>query len=61
MRLFGHNYFSSAFGFNRFLIVKPARPDGAPGGVKGLMLVLIPSALDPAWQIQNDIEIVRSP
>ena len=57
VRLHGENWFSSAIGFSRFLAVKTARPNGAPPGGKGIGLYLVPSHIDPNWQIANDYDV----
>lgn len=59
VHLYGHNWFTSAFGFNKFLAVKTARPDGAPDGSKGLGLYLVPSHIDEEWDIPNNYEITH--
>lgn len=56
-RLQGHNWFTSAIGFNRFLAIKTARPDGAPSGSKGLGLYLVPSHIDDDWKIPNEYHV----
>jgi len=57
--LHGHNWFTSAFGFQKFMAIKTARPDGAPGGAKGLGLYLVPSHLDEDWQVGNNFSITH--
>lgn len=57
--LHGHNWFTSAIGFNRFLTIKTARPDGAPAGGAGLGLYLVPSHTDDKWSVPNDIRITH--
>lgn len=57
--LHGDNWFTSAIGFNHFLTVKTARPEGAPSGGKGLGLYLVPSHIDPGWQIPNNYDVVH--
>jgi acyl-CoA dehydrogenase len=57
--LHGDNWFTSAIGFSHFLTVKTARPDGAPAGSKGLGLYLVPSHVDPDWQVPNDYDVVH--
>lgn len=57
--LHGHNWFTSAIGFNRFLTIKTARPEGAAAGGAGLGLYLVPSHVDDAWTVPNDIRITH--
>jgi acyl-CoA dehydrogenase len=57
--LTGHNWFTSAFGFKKFLAIKTARPDGAPAGSKGLGLYLVPSHTDAGWSVPNSYEITH--
>ncbi|MBU0800712.1 MAG: acyl-CoA dehydrogenase family protein, partial [Alphaproteobacteria bacterium] len=59
VRLHGHNWFASAIGFDRFLTIKTARPDGAPAGAAGLGLYLVPSHLDEEWTQPNKIDITH--
>jgi acyl-CoA dehydrogenase len=59
LTLEGHNWFTSAFGFKKFIAVKTARPDGAAGGVKGLGLYLVPSHIDKDWQEPNNYKITH--
>ena len=59
VRLHGDNWFTSAIGFDRFLTVKTARPEGAPAGGKGLGLYLVPSHVDRNWTIPNHYEILH--
>ncbi|MDN5941883.1 MAG: acyl-CoA dehydrogenase family protein [Nitrospira sp.] len=58
-RLQGHNWFTSAIGFNRFLAIKTARPDDAPAGSKGLGLYLVPSHIDDDWNIPNEYHVTH--
>jgi len=58
-RLQGHNWFTSAIGFSRFLALKTARPDAAPGGSKGLGLYLVPSHIDDDWSIPNEYNVTH--
>lgn len=58
-RLSGHQFFTSAFGFKKFMAIKTARPQGAAAGSKGLGLYLIPSHIDEDWSIQNNLEITH--
>ena len=58
-RLQGHNWFSSAFGFKKFMAIKTARPTGAPAGGKGLGLYLVPSHIDDDWTVGNHLEITH--
>lgn len=57
--LHGHNWFTSAIGFNRFLTIKTARPDGAAAGGAGLGLYLVPSHTDDDWTQPNKIDITH--
>jgi acyl-CoA dehydrogenase len=59
VRLHGDNWFTSAIGFSRFLVVKTARPEGAPPGSKGLSLYLVPSHVDTKWQTPNNYDVVH--
>lgn len=59
MRLYGHNWFASAIGFERYLTIKTARPDGASAGGAGLGLYLVPSHTDKDWQIPNKLAITH--
>jgi acyl-CoA dehydrogenase len=59
VRLHGHNWFASAIGFDRFLTIKTARPDGAPAGAAGLGLYLVPSHVDDEWTVPNKIDITH--
>lgn len=59
VRLQGHNWFTSAFGFKKFLAIKTARPDGAPQGSKGLGLYLVPSHIDKDWSVGNNFNITH--
>lgn len=59
VRLYGENWFTSAIGFSRFLTVKTARPDGALAGGKGIGLYLVPSHVDPDWQVANDYDVAH--
>src|SRR5882762_1996918 len=56
-RLQGHNWFTSAFGFKKFMGIKTARAAGAPAGGKGLGLYLVPSHIDDDWAIGNNFDI----
>lgn len=58
-RLEGHNWFTSAIGFKKFLTIKTARPDGAPEGGKGLGLYLVPSHIDDDWNISNKYNVTH--
>ncbi|MEK7636496.1 MAG: acyl-CoA dehydrogenase family protein [Patescibacteria group bacterium] len=58
-RLYGHNWFTSAIGFKKFLTIKTARPDGAPGGSKGLGLYLVPSHIDDDWSVPNEYNVTH--
>jgi acyl-CoA dehydrogenase len=58
-RLQGHNWFTSAFGFKKFMAIKTARPFGAPAGGKGLGLYLVPSHIDDDWAVGNNLEITH--
>lgn len=58
-RLQGHNWFTSAIGFRRFLTLKTARPEAAPGGSKGLGLYLVPSHIDDDWSIPNEYNVTH--
>jgi acyl-CoA dehydrogenase len=58
-RLTGHNWFTSAFGFKKFLAIKTARPGGAPAGSKGLALYLVPSHTDASWSDANEYAITH--
>ena len=58
-RLSGHQFFTSAFGFTRFLAMKTARPQGAAAGSKGLGLYLVPSHIDEDWSVQNNLEVTH--
>lgn len=49
VRLYGHQWFASAAGFDRWLALKTARAEGAPEGAAGLGLYLVPSHLDVDW------------
>lgn len=58
----GHQWFASAIGFDRWLTIKTARPEGAASGSKGLALYLVPSHLDEDWNedhlaIENQYDI----
>lgn len=55
----GHNWFTSAFGFQKFITLKTARPSGASAGSKGLGLYLVPSHKDRQWTISNNYEITH--
>jgi len=57
--LHGDNWFTSAIGFAHFLTVKTARPEGAAAGGKGLGLYLVPSHIDPDWQVSNSYDVVH--
>jgi acyl-CoA dehydrogenase len=56
-RLQGHNWFTSAFGFKKFMGIKTARAAGAAAGGKGLGLYLVPSHIDDDWTIGNNLDI----
>jgi acyl-CoA dehydrogenase len=56
-RLQGHNWFTSAFGFKKFMGIKTARADGAAAGGKGLGLYLVPSHIDDDWTVCNNLDI----
>jgi len=58
-RLQGHNWFTSAFGFKKFMAIKTARVVGAPEGGKGLGLYLIPSHIDEDWAVGNNLDITH--
>jgi acyl-CoA dehydrogenase len=58
-RLQGHNWFTSAFGFKKFMGIKTARPPGAPEGGKGLGLYLVPSHIDDDWAVGNNLDITH--
>ena len=58
-RLQGHNWFTSAFGFKKFMGIKTARPVGAPDGGKGLGLYLVPSHIDDNWAVGNNLHITH--
>lgn len=58
-RLHGHNWFTSAIGFRKFLTLKTARPEAAPGGSKGLGLYLVPSHIDDDWSIPNEYNVTH--
>jgi acyl-CoA dehydrogenase len=58
-RLQGHNWFTSAFGFKKFMGIKTARPAGAPAGGKGLGLYLVPSHIDGEWTVGNNLAITH--
>ncbi len=58
-RLFGHNWFTSAFGFRKFIGIKTARPDGAPEGSKGIGLYLVPGCIDGNWETPNNYTITH--
>ncbi len=58
-RLQGHNWFTSAFGFKKFMGIKTARAVGAPAGGKGLGLYLVPSHIDDDWAISNNLHITH--
>ena len=58
-RLQGHNWFTSAIGFRKFLTLKTARPEAAPGGSKGLGLYLVPSHIDDDWSIPNEYNVTH--
>jgi acyl-CoA dehydrogenase len=58
-RLQGHNWFTSAFGFKKFMGIKTARPAGAPAGGKGLGLYLVPSHIDGEWTVGNNLTITH--
>lgn len=58
-RLQGHNWFTSAFGFKKFIGIKTARPAGAPEGGKGLGLYLVPSHIDEEWAVGNNLYITH--
>lgn len=58
-RLQGHNWFTSAFGFKKFMGIKTARPAGAPEGGKGLGLYLVPSHIDGEWTVGNNLAITH--
>jgi acyl-CoA dehydrogenase len=57
--LTGHNWFTSALGFARFLAIKTARPHGAPDGGKGLGLYLVPSHVDDRWSVPNTYNVTQ--
>jgi acyl-CoA dehydrogenase len=57
--LHGHNWFTSAIGFNRYLTIKTARPEGAVAGGAGLGLYLVPSHIDEKWSVPNKIQITH--
>lgn len=56
-RLQGHNWFTSAFGFKKFMGIKTARAAGGPTGGKGLGLYLVPSHIDDDWAVSNNLDI----
>ena len=56
-RLQGHNWFTSAFGFKKFMGIKTARAAGAAAGGKGLGLYLVPSHIDDDWTVGNNLDI----
>ena len=58
-RLQGHNWFTSAFGFKKFMGIKTARVAGAPAGGRGLGLYLVPSHIDDHWTVGNNLEITH--
>lgn len=58
-RLQGHNWFTSAFGFRKFMGIKTARVVGAPAGGKGLGLYLVPSHIDDDWVVANNLDITH--
>jgi acyl-CoA dehydrogenase len=58
-RLQGHNWFTSAFGFKKFMGIKTARTPGAPEGNKGLGLYLVPSHIDDDWVVGNNLNITH--
>ena len=58
-RLQGHNWFTSAFGFKKFMGIKTARVAGAPPGGKGLGLYLVPSHIDDDWAVGNNLDITH--
>ncbi len=58
-RLQGHNWFTSAFGFKKFMGIKTARAAGAPPGGKGLGLYLVPSHIDDDWAVGNNFDITH--
>jgi alkylation response protein AidB-like acyl-CoA dehydrogenase len=58
-RLQGHNWFTSAFGFKKFMGIKTARVAGAPAGGKGLGLYLVPSHIDDDWVVGNNFDITH--
>jgi acyl-CoA dehydrogenase len=58
-RLQGHNWFTSAFGFKKFMAIKTARAVGAPAGGKGLGLYLVPSHIDDDWTVGNNFDITH--
>lgn len=58
-RLQGHNWFTSAFGFKKFMGIKTARVEGAPAGRKGLGLYLVPSHIDDDWAVGNNLDITH--
>jgi acyl-CoA dehydrogenase len=58
-RLQGHNWFTSAFGFKKFMGIKTARVVGAPAGGKGLGLYLVPSHIDADWAVGNNLDITH--
>jgi acyl-CoA dehydrogenase len=55
----GHNWFTSAFGFKKFMGIKTARAAGAPAGSKGLGLYLVPSHIDDDWAVGNNLHITH--
>ena len=57
--LHGHNWFTSAFGFKKFLAIKTARPEGAEEGNAGLGLYLVPSHTDEKWKNANSFNITH--
>jgi len=58
-RLQGHNWFTSAFGFKKFMGIKTARTAGAQPGGKGLGLYLVPSHIDDDWAVGNNFDITH--
>ncbi|MEP6935767.1 MAG: acyl-CoA dehydrogenase family protein, partial [Nitrospirota bacterium] len=58
-RLHGHNWFTSAFGFKKFMGIKTARLAEAPAGGKGLGLYLVPSHIDDDWAVGNNLDITH--
>lgn len=60
VQLSGHNWFTSAIGFDRWLTVKTARHEKAAEGSKGLSLILVPSHLDESWENQESLKIQNS-